>query len=187
MEEIILRTSEIQERLFEGAHVGDSESGEDGDPSSSSELAKLARLVDRGNERIHALLDELSYRRLEMDAAVRATQKRLSAGLLRKTELDLDGLYRRRGVYSYGGGFNWAAIGAFVIGVLPNVPGFLHQAGAIGDGVIPAWLDDIYTYAWFVGFFLAGGLYLGLMRVLHPDSGPTPTPPEAAPSVKEAA
>ncbi|MEM9454623.1 MAG: NCS1 family nucleobase:cation symporter-1 [Myxococcota bacterium] len=100
--------------------------------------------------------------------------------VLRKTELDLTGLYRRQGPYAYGRGFNPAALVAFAVAVAPCVPGFLHQAGAIGDGVLPPWLDEIYTYAWFFGFAVAGALYLVLMRVLSPDSGPattsTPTP-----------
>lgn len=92
--------------------------------------------------------------------------------LLRKTRLDLDGLYRHRGPYTYAGGFNLAAIIAFVAGVLPNIPGFAHQAGAVEPGTFPAIFDEIYTYAWFVGFFVSGGLYLLAMRVLSPDSGP---------------
>ncbi|MEM7160649.1 MAG: NCS1 family nucleobase:cation symporter-1 [Myxococcota bacterium] len=99
--------------------------------------------------------------------------------LLRKTDLDLDGLYRREGPYSYGGGFNRAAIVAFIVGVAPNVPGFLHQAGAFGDGVVPVFFDDLYTYAWFVGFLLSGGLYLGLMRMWYPASGPATARPAA--------
>ena len=103
--------------------------------------------------------------------------------LLRRTELDLDGLYRREGPYAYGRGFNLAAIVAFTLGVLPNIPGFLHQAGAIGDGVIPTWLDDVYTYAWFVGFLISGGLYLTLMRMWYPESGPAkPRPTTEEPS-----
>ena len=94
--------------------------------------------------------------------------------LLRRTRLDLSGLYHRHGPYRYSGGINRAALIAFVVAVAPNVPGFLHQAGALADGAIPAWLDDVYTYAWFVGFIVAGALYLGLMRVLYPDSGPAP-------------
>lgn len=90
--------------------------------------------------------------------------------ILRKTELDLDGLYRRQGPYTYSGGFNIAAILAFAIAVLPNIPGFLHQAGAFGDGVVPAAFDQIYTYAWFVGFFLAGALYLVFMNLIPHDS-----------------
>lgn len=100
--------------------------------------------------------------------------------LLRKTRLDVDGLYRHQGPYTYSGGFNRAAMLAFVVAVAPNVPGFLHQAGAIGDGVLPVLFDDIYTYAWFVGFLLAGGLYLGLMRVMYPSSGPATPEAEAS-------
>jgi hypothetical protein len=37
-------------------------------------------------------------------------------------------LYRDDGVYSYGSGWNMAALVAFVIGVLPNIPGFLNAA-----------------------------------------------------------
>ncbi len=84
--------------------------------------------------------------------------------LLRKTELDLDGLYRFDGPYRYSGGFNTVAVIAFVVAVLPNLPGFLHTAGAVES--VPAIFDTIYTYAWFVGFIIAGALhYLG-MKVL---------------------
>ena len=77
---------------------------------------------------------------------------------LRKTEYDLNGLFRKDGPYWYSGGFNPAAIIALVVAVIPNVPGFAKAAGFV-DEVAPIW-SDIYTYAWFVGFFIAGGLYL---------------------------
>jgi len=86
--------------------------------------------------------------------------------LLRRTELDLSGLYRRDGPYAYVGGFNPAAIVAFAAAVLPNLPGFAHAAGLVGDGVVPVLFDQIYTYAWFVGFGLAAALYLALMNLL---------------------
>jgi NCS1 family nucleobase:cation symporter-1 len=89
--------------------------------------------------------------------------------LLRKTELDLDGLYKRDGIYRYKGGFNPVALVAFVIAVIPNVPGFLKAAGAL-DSVAPIF-ETIYTYAWFVGFLLAGALYLAGMKM-------APTPQE---------
>ena len=92
--------------------------------------------------------------------------------ILRRTRLDRLGLYQHDGPYTYRGGFNPAALVAFAAAVLPNVPGFLHQAGLFGDGVVPPVFDTIYTYAWFVGFFLAGTLYLVLMRLLFPDVGP---------------
>ena len=100
--------------------------------------------------------------------------------ILRKTRLDVDGLYRHQGPYTFSNGWNRAALVALLLAVLPNVPGFLHQAGAIGDGVLPALLDDLYTYAWFVGFLLAGALYLGLMRVMYPTSGPATAEAQAS-------
>lgn len=80
--------------------------------------------------------------------------------LLRKTKLDLEALYRRSGPYWYRGGFNPAAMVALVVGVAPNVPGFLAAAGFVES--VPGFWSQLYTYAWFVGFFLAGGVYLGL-------------------------
>lgn len=82
--------------------------------------------------------------------------------VLRRTELDLDGLYRHDGPYRYVRGFNPAALAALALAVLPNVPGFAHKAGLIA-AVRPVW-DQIYAYAWFVGFLLGGGLYWALMR-----------------------
>ena len=87
--------------------------------------------------------------------------------LLRKTELDLDDLYRMKGRYWYKSGFNPIAIFAMVLAVLPNIPGFLHAAGAIEDGVVPEFFDTVYTYAWFVGFIIAGAFYWIGMRVTN--------------------
>ncbi|PRP97635.1 putative allantoin permease [Enhygromyxa salina] len=83
--------------------------------------------------------------------------------VLRRTQLDLQGLYRRRGPYFYKGGFNPAALIAFALAVVPNVAGFAHVAGIV-DEVAPIW-DQIYAYAWFVGFLLGGGLYWALMTL----------------------
>jgi len=77
--------------------------------------------------------------------------------LIRKTEFDLPGLYRKDGPYWYSGGFNPVAIIAFVVAVLPNLPGFLVAAGAM-DSAAPIF-TTLYTYAWFVGFLLAGAIY----------------------------
>jgi len=77
--------------------------------------------------------------------------------IVRRTELDADALYRRGGAYEYWGGVNPRALIALAIGVAPNVPGFLAAAGIV-DSVAPLWAQ-VYTYAWFVGFLLAGGVY----------------------------
>ena len=83
--------------------------------------------------------------------------------LLRGTELDLDGLYQKDGPYRYSGGFNPVAVVALIVAVVPNLPGFLHAAGLVD--AVPAVFDTIYTYAWFVGFGVAGGLYYAGMKL----------------------
>lgn len=90
--------------------------------------------------------------------------------VLRRTKLSLDDLYQVRGRYFYSGGFNIVAIVALVAGALPNLPGFLHKAGVIGDGVVPVFFDQIYTFAWFAGFGIAGLLYAGVMFALGKSS-----------------
>ena len=79
--------------------------------------------------------------------------------IIRKKQLDVPDLYRPNGRYA---GVNSIAVVALLAGVLPNIPGFLKSAG-ITHGA-PNFLDSIYVYAWFVGFFLAGGLYFAGMR-----------------------
>ncbi|WP_437574902.1 NCS1 family nucleobase:cation symporter-1 [Sorangium sp. So ce887] len=80
--------------------------------------------------------------------------------LLRKTQLDVDDLYRRGGAYEYHGGVNWRAMAALAIGVLINLPGFLAEAIPSMKDAVPEVMRSIYTYAWFVGFFVSGALYL---------------------------
>lgn len=74
--------------------------------------------------------------------------------LVRKQELDVPELYRPNGKYK---GTNLVAVVALVLGIIPNLPGFLKVAGAIDS--VPAIFETIYTYAWFIGFFVSGGLY----------------------------
>ena len=104
--------------------------------------------------------------------------------LLRRTELDLEDLYRRDGRYRYLAGFNPTAIGVFVLGVLPCLPGFFHAAlGSINPsslvGRIELWLglggvfDLIYQQAWFVGFFIGLVLYtIGMKIIPHGSLAP---------------
>jgi NCS1 family nucleobase:cation symporter-1 len=82
--------------------------------------------------------------------------------LIRKTELHVEDLFLIEGRYSYRRGWNPIALVALILGVLPNVPGFLHTAGLVSR--VPAIFDSIYTYAWFVGLLIAGLLYFTLSR-----------------------
>jgi NCS1 family nucleobase:cation symporter-1 len=84
--------------------------------------------------------------------------------VLRRSQLDVHDLYRRGGQYEYAGGVNPAAMIALVLGVAPNVPGFLAQAFPASFGGVPELWKSIYSYAWFIGFAVAGIVYLVLMR-----------------------
>jgi nucleobase:cation symporter-1, NCS1 family len=76
--------------------------------------------------------------------------------LIRRTRLDLAGLFRKEGPYWYRSGFNPVAIVAMIAGILPCVPGFLGTVGVLK--VSRSW-TDMYNYAWFISFFLAFAIY----------------------------
>lgn len=97
--------------------------------------------------------------------------------ILRRQRLVLEDLYRVQGVYTYRRGVNPRAIAAFVIAILPVVPGFVRAVvtpgGAVAD---PTFFDRLYSYAWFVTFGLSFVAYLALMatadsRQAKADSG----------------
>jgi NCS1 family nucleobase:cation symporter-1 len=73
--------------------------------------------------------------------------------VLRKCELDVNALYHAEGIYAYTRGVNWMAIVALAAGIAVAL-----------IGLIVPWLRWLYDYAWFVGFFVAGALYLSLMK-----------------------
>ncbi|MFD1467072.1 NCS1 family nucleobase:cation symporter-1 [Hymenobacter caeli] len=84
--------------------------------------------------------------------------------VLRRQQLHVDELYRYDGRYGYRGGFNPAALLALAVGIVPNVPGFLANIGALDKATVWPALLGVYNYAWFVGFFVSGAVYLLLMR-----------------------
>jgi NCS1 family nucleobase:cation symporter-1 len=75
--------------------------------------------------------------------------------LLRHTVLDANALYRRDGEYEYSGGINLRAIVALVAGVVVALIGL----------ILPS-LRFLYDYAWFAGFFVAGAVYMLLMKAV---------------------
>ena len=83
---------------------------------------------------------------------------------IRRQQLQLNELYSHQGQYGFRNGFNSAAIVALLAGVLPNIPGFLLQIKLISATTFPVWVSNLYTYAWFVGFFISGIIYMLLMR-----------------------
>jgi NCS1 family nucleobase:cation symporter-1 len=83
--------------------------------------------------------------------------------LVRGGRLDAEALYDGEGIYAYRNGWNGKALIAFAAGVLPNLPGFLHAAAPTAFAGIGSPWTDIYAYAWFVGVFVALGVYRALM------------------------
>jgi len=80
--------------------------------------------------------------------------------VIRRTRLDVAGLYRQDGPYWYLGGFNILALAAMVCGVAPCVPGFLST---VGLAEVPGIWVRLYHYAWFLSFFISFVVYIGLM------------------------
>lgn len=82
--------------------------------------------------------------------------------LVRRTRLDLAGLYRSNGPYWYRAGFNPAALVAMIAGMAPCLPGFAAALGWIDAP--PIW-EQIYGYAWFISFGVAFVVYAALMKI----------------------
>ena len=83
---------------------------------------------------------------------------------VRRTELSVEDLYREDGQYSYRKGWNAAALVAFVLGVLPNIPGFLNAAFPSAFPDVGEGFKTIYTYAWFVGIAISALVYGVMMK-----------------------
>ena len=83
---------------------------------------------------------------------------------IRRKNLIAADLYRHNGVYGYTNGFNPIAIIALILGILPNVPGFLIQIKVLDASTFPEWINHLYNYAWFVGFGVSAIIYYLLMK-----------------------
>src|SRR5688572_30742355 len=85
--------------------------------------------------------------------------------ILRRQDLRLAELFRENGIYSYSNGINTRAMIALVLSIAPVVPGFVRAAVTPGGIVAdPGFLDQLYSYAWFVTFALSMAIYSVLMR-----------------------
>jgi NCS1 family nucleobase:cation symporter-1 len=83
---------------------------------------------------------------------------------IRRQQLSVVQLYDPNGIYRYSAGFNRLAVLSLLLGILPNVPGFLVTVGVVVADAFPAWITGLYSYAWFTGFAIAGASYGLLMR-----------------------
>jgi nucleobase:cation symporter-1, NCS1 family len=93
----------------------------------------------------------------------------------RRGRLDLAGLYvaGEQSPYWYSGGYNWRALVAVAVGVLPVLPGFLHAATTEGGVVAdPDFLDQLYRYGVFVAFGLSAAAYMVLASAARRSPAP---------------
>ena len=60
---------------------------------------------------------------------------------------------------------NWTAMFALLIGIAPNLPGFIRSLQHRQNHE-KLFFDHIYVYAWFIGLFLAGSVYV-LATLIH--------------------
>ena len=83
---------------------------------------------------------------------------------IKKQTLVANELYESTGRYSYSKGFNRAAIYSLLLGILPNIPGFLVTIHVVATENVPEWISGMYNYAWFVGFAVSFFTYILLSK-----------------------
>lgn len=83
---------------------------------------------------------------------------------IRKKNLVAEDLYKHNGVYGYNNGINYNAIVALLLGIVPNIPGFLMAIKVLDVNSMPSWITGLYNYAWFVGFGVSGIVYWMAMK-----------------------
>ena len=83
---------------------------------------------------------------------------------IRRQQLNTPALYQHKSEYGFNNGINYAAIAALLLGIIPNIPGFLTVIKVIAADAVPAWVSGLYNYAWFVGFFVSGISYMVIMK-----------------------
>ena len=74
-------------------------------------------------------------------------------------------MYQPHGIYRYTGGVNWRAWVAFILGVVPTLPGF---ANALTPSINVGNIAHIYQFGWLFGFATTGVFYVGLSYAFPP-------------------
>jgi NCS1 family nucleobase:cation symporter-1 len=89
--------------------------------------------------------------------------------IVRRRQLDIAGLYKMNGSYSYSNGWNWRAILAVLVSVVLVLPGFVKAATTAGlnGGPFPnpTFIESLYNYGLFLTFTVSALVYLGLSMI----------------------
>jgi NCS1 family nucleobase:cation symporter-1 len=84
--------------------------------------------------------------------------------ILRQQRLNLQHLFEPHGIYWFTNGLNWRAIIAFLLSLVPTLPGL---AASVNSSIyVPDGFQNVYTMSWLVGLVTAGFLYYGLSIAL---------------------
>ena len=85
--------------------------------------------------------------------------------VVHKGKYDTLALYQYHGIYRYTHGCNWRAITAFLVGIAPNMPGFINSINKnihVGVG------DRPYKFGWLLGFCATAAVYAVLEMAVAP-------------------
>ena len=85
--------------------------------------------------------------------------------LIHKRKYNTLALYQPHSIYRYTYGVNWRAVIAFLVGVAPNMPGFINSINSsinVGVGVHP------YQFGWLLGFVGTSIVYVALENIFVP-------------------
>jgi nucleobase:cation symporter-1, NCS1 family len=87
--------------------------------------------------------------------------------LIRQTKINLTELFNTKGMYK---GWNPPAWIAFVVSIVPVIPGFMVAVGISAADQFPEALVSLYSYAWFVTFVLSFLIYWMMMKKINQKS-----------------
>lgn len=83
--------------------------------------------------------------------------------IVKKRNFDVPGLYRRMGRYRYRHGCNWRAAAAFLVAVVPLLPGLATQVNS--SVTISVGMQHLYACSYLYGFLSGGVIYVVLSKV----------------------
>ncbi|EIW76701.1 NCS1 nucleoside transporter family [Coniophora puteana RWD-64-598 SS2] len=87
--------------------------------------------------------------------------------LVHKGRVDVPAMYDPHGRYRYAGGFNWRAVLAMLVTVIPTLPGL---ANSINPNIYVGKAAHLFDIAWMYGFFVSCVVYY-TTSVLFPPRG----------------
>jgi NCS1 family nucleobase:cation symporter-1 len=89
--------------------------------------------------------------------------------LVQRQNVDVKDLFIRGGRYEYSNGWNFSAVAAFALGVLPCLPGYLAVAGVLDKGAVSEFWVSLFDFGWFVSLAIAGTVtFLASRRSVMP-------------------